>query len=36
MKVYDFEGFPNPARVRIAIAERGLGDKVEFIPPKRD
>ena len=31
MKIYDFEGFPNPARVRIAIAEKGLGDKVEFI-----
>ena len=31
MKVYDFEGFPNPARVRIALAEKGLTDKVEFI-----
>lgn len=31
MKVYDFKGFPNPARVRIAIAEKGLGDTVEFV-----
>lgn len=31
MKIYDFEGFPNPARVRIALAEKGLGDEVEFI-----
>ncbi len=31
MKIYDFEGFPNPARVRIALAEKGLTDKVEFI-----
>jgi len=32
MKVYDVEGFPNPARVRIALAEKGITDKVEFIP----
>ncbi len=31
MKVYDFKGFPNPARVRIAIAEKGLTSLVEFI-----
>ena len=31
MKVYEFEGFPNPARVRIALAEKGLSDKVEFV-----
>ncbi|MCL4151906.1 UNVERIFIED_CONTAM: hypothetical protein GTU68_064127 [Idotea baltica] len=31
MKIYDFEGFPNPARVRIALAEKGLSDKVEFV-----
>ena len=31
MKVYDFEGFPNPARIRIALAEKGLADQVEFI-----
>ncbi len=32
MKVYDIEGFPNPARVRIALAEKGVTDQVEFIP----
>lgn len=31
MKVHEFEGFPNPARVRIALAEKGLSDEVEFI-----
>ena len=31
MKVYDFEGFPNPARVRIALKEKGVSDQVEFI-----
>ncbi|MEM9355391.1 MAG: glutathione S-transferase [Pseudomonadota bacterium] len=31
MKVYEFEGFPNPARVRIALAEKGLTNKVEFV-----
>lgn len=31
MKVYDCKGFANPARVRIALAEKGLFDKVEFI-----
>ena len=31
MKVYDFPGFPNPARVRIALAEKGLTDDVEFV-----
>ncbi len=31
MKIYDFEGFPNPARVRIALAEKGLTDQVEFV-----
>lgn len=31
MKIYDFEGLPNPARVRIALAEKGITDKVEFI-----
>ena len=31
MKIYDFEGFPNPARIRIALAEKGITDKVEFI-----
>jgi glutathione S-transferase len=32
MKIYDIEGFPNPLRVRIALAEKGAMDKVEFIP----
>lgn len=31
MKIYDFEGFPNPARVRMALAEKGIFDQVEFI-----
>jgi glutathione S-transferase len=31
MRIYDFKGFPNPARVRIALAEKGLTDRVEFI-----
>ena len=31
MKVYEFKGFPNPARVRLAIAEKGLLDSVEFV-----
>ncbi len=31
MKIHEFAGFPNPARVRIALAEKGLTDKVEFI-----
>ncbi|WP_299784139.1 glutathione S-transferase [uncultured Roseobacter sp.] len=32
MKIYDAEGFPNPARVRIALAEKGVTDQVEFVP----
>lgn len=31
MKVYEYEGFPNPARVRIALAEKSMTDKVEFV-----
>ena len=31
MKIYDYEGFPNPARVRIALAEKGATDKVQFV-----
>ena len=31
MKVYEFAGFPNPARVRIALAEKGMSDKVDFV-----
>jgi glutathione S-transferase len=32
MKIHDVEGFPNPARVRIALAEKCATDKVEFCP----
>lgn len=32
MKIYDVEGFPNPARVRMALAEKNASDAVEFIP----
>ena len=31
MKIHDYKGFPNPARVRIALAEKGLLDQVEFV-----
>lgn len=31
MKVYEYKGFPNPARVRLALAEKGLIEDVEFI-----
>lgn len=31
MKVYEFKGFPNPTRVRLALAEKGLFDTVEFV-----
>ncbi|MEX0300122.1 MAG: glutathione S-transferase, partial [Kordiimonas sp.] len=31
MKVYEYKGFPNPLRVRLALAEKGLFEKVEFI-----
>lgn len=31
MKIYEYRGFPNPARVRIALAEKGLTDQVEFV-----
>ena len=30
MKIYETAGFPNPARVRIALAEKGMTDKVTF------
>lgn len=32
MKIYDIEGFPNPLRVRIALAEKGATDRVSFVP----
>ena len=31
MKIYEFAGFPNPARIRIALAEKGLTESVEFV-----
>jgi glutathione S-transferase len=31
MKIYDYKGFPNPARVRIALAEKHMTDQVTFI-----
>ena len=31
MKIFDIKGFSNPARVRIALAEKGATDKVEFV-----
>lgn len=31
MRVHDYPGFPNPLRVRIALAEKGLLDQVEFV-----
>jgi glutathione S-transferase len=31
MKVYEYKGFPNPARVRIALAEKGMLGQAEFI-----
>jgi glutathione S-transferase len=31
LKVHDYKGFPNPARVRIALAEKGMTDAVEFV-----
>lgn len=32
MKIYDWYNGPYPARVRIALAEKGLLSQVEFIP----
>jgi glutathione S-transferase len=32
MKIYEHKGFPNPLRVRVALAEKGLTDRVEFVP----
>jgi glutathione S-transferase len=31
IKIYEHKGFPNPARVRIALAEKSAIDKVRFI-----
>lgn len=32
MKIYDVENFPNPLRVRIALAEKNALSSVEFVP----
>jgi glutathione S-transferase len=32
MKIYDRSGFPNPARIRIVLAAKGLESQVEFVP----
>ena len=32
MKLYETPGFPNPTRIRIALAEKGLTDGVEYVP----
>ena len=31
MKIYDRPGFPNPARIRIVLAEKKLDEKIEFV-----
>lgn len=31
MRIYEYKGFPNPARVRVALAEKGLFDRAEFV-----
>ena len=31
LKIYDVKGFPNPARVRVALAEKGLQERAEFV-----
>jgi glutathione S-transferase len=31
MNVYEYQGFPNPLRVRMALAEKGLTDQVTFV-----
>lgn len=32
MKIFDRPGFPNPARIRIVLAEKGLDSQIEFVP----
>jgi glutathione S-transferase len=32
MKIHDRPGFPNPARIRIVLAEKGLDAQFEFVP----
>lgn len=31
MKIYDLAAFPNPARVRIALAAKKATDQIEFV-----
>lgn len=31
MKIYDIPGFPNPARIRIVLVEKGLDSQIEFV-----
>ena len=31
MRIHDYRGYPNPTRVRIALAEKGLTHSVEFV-----
>jgi glutathione S-transferase len=31
MRIYDYRGFPNPTRIRIALAEKGLTNQIEFV-----
>ena len=31
MQIFDRPGFPNPARIRIVLAEKGLEPQVEFV-----
>jgi glutathione S-transferase len=31
MRIYDRPGFPNPSRIRIVLAEKGLEDQIEFV-----
>lgn len=32
MKIYDRPGFPNPMRIRIVLAQKGLDSEIEFVP----
>lgn len=31
MKIHDIPGFPNPLRIRIVIAEKGLASRIEYV-----
>jgi glutathione S-transferase len=32
MKIHDRAGFPNPTRIRIVLAEKGLDSQIQFVP----